>query len=253
MITIHSFKTILKENMLIAIEGNIGTGKSTIIEYLKQKYKDDSNILFIEEPLNKWLNLKDTDGQNILGKFYETPERWSYSFQMHAFITRAKDIISNQTKANIIIIERSIMTDRNVFASILKDSGKISELEWKLYQEWFNWLTEHFTCITPDSYIYLKADPMISYQRMVKRTRDEESNVSLEYIQSVTDKHDSWLEKSEKSPVYIIEVNRDFVGDSVFREEVIDRIVKVISKNIPHLHSSDSEKSFEELVESIHR
>ena len=87
----------------------------------------------------------------------------------------------------------------------------------------------------------------------VKRTRDEESNVSLEYIQSVTDKHDSWLEKSEKSPVYIIEVNRDFVGDSVFREEVIDRIVKVISKNIPHLHSSDSEKSFEELVESIHR
>ena len=92
MITIHSFKTILKENMLIAIEGNIGTGKSTIIEYLKQKYKDDSNILFIEDPLNKWLNLKDTDGQNILGKFYETPERWSYSFQMHAFITRAKDI-----------------------------------------------------------------------------------------------------------------------------------------------------------------
>jgi len=239
--------------MLIAIEGNIGTGKTTIIEFLKKHYASDPSVTFIEEPLEKWLNLKDTDGQNILGKFYETPERWSYSFQMHAFITRAKDIIAKDSLSNTIIIERSIMTDRNVFTSLLKDSGKISELEWQLYEEWFNWLTDHFKSITPDSYIYLKADPQISYQRMVNRTRDEENNVSFEYIKSVSDKHNTWLEDTESSPVDIIEVNRDFVNDSNFREEVINKIKATINSNLPKLHSSDSEKSFEDLVSAMHR
>jgi deoxyadenosine/deoxycytidine kinase len=239
--------------MLIAIEGNIGTGKTTIIEYLKKTYQEDPSVIFIEEPLEQWLNLKDTDGQNILGKFYGDPERWSYSFQMHAFITRAKDILSKDTQTNTIIIERSIMTDRNVFTSLLKDSGKVSELEWQLYEEWFSWLTDHFKSITPNGYIYLKADPNISYQRMVNRTREEEQSVPLEYIKSVSDKHDKWLLETESSPVETIEVNRDFVNDAAFRDAVMDTIGAVINSNRPRIASSDSEKSFEELLDAVCR
>ena len=55
--------------MLISIEGNIGTGKSSLVRMLEEKYKYTDAIVFIQEPVNEWLNLKDTDGENILEKF----------------------------------------------------------------------------------------------------------------------------------------------------------------------------------------
>ena len=55
--------------MLISIEGNIGTGKTTLINMLKQKFGKKNTVIFVDEPLQQWLNLKDSDGENILGKF----------------------------------------------------------------------------------------------------------------------------------------------------------------------------------------
>ena len=78
--------------MLISIEGNIGTGKTTLMRYIKDSFKDVSKVIFIEEPVDLWLKLLSDDGENILEKFYKNKERWSYSFQMHAFITRAKEL-----------------------------------------------------------------------------------------------------------------------------------------------------------------
>ena len=64
--------------MLISIEGNIGTGKTTLINILKKKFTNKGSVIFVEEPLQQWLNLVDKDGSNILGKFYGDQERWSY-------------------------------------------------------------------------------------------------------------------------------------------------------------------------------
>ena len=239
--------------MLISIEGNIGTGKTTLINFLRKKYGGKNTVIFVEEPLQQWLDLKDSDGENILGKFYGNQERWSYSFQMHAFITRSKAILEQNTEDNVVIIERSVITDRNVFASLLYESGKISEMEWQLYLEWFNWLTEHFEKVTPDKFIYLKADPEVSYQRMVKRTRDEESNVPLEYLKQVAEKHDSWLMSDEfDEKVITIDVNHDFSDSERFKSTVIDRVSQLIKDNVSSMSSSSSEKSFDELISSLH-
>lgn len=239
--------------MLISIEGNIGTGKTTLINFLRKKYGGKNTVIFVEEPLQQWLDLKDSDGENILGKFYSNQERWSYSFQMHAFITRSKAILEQNTEDNVVIIERSVITDRNVFASLLYESGKISEMEWQLYLEWFNWLTEHFKKVTPDKFIYLKADPEVSYQRMVKRTRDEESNVPLEYLKQVAEKHDSWLISDEfDEKVITIDVNHDFSDSERFKSTVIDRVSQLIKDNVSSMSSSSSEKSFDEMISSLH-
>ena len=81
--------------MLISIEGNIGTGKSILDKILKEKFNRNTNVKFLQEPVDQWLKLTDSDGTNILDKFYKDQKRWSYSFQMNAFITRVKDIISS--------------------------------------------------------------------------------------------------------------------------------------------------------------
>ena len=239
--------------MLISIEGNIGTGKTTLINMLKQKFGKRNNVIFVDEPLQQWLDLKDSDGENILGKFYGDQQRWSYSFQMHAFITRSKAILEQNTEDNVIIIERSVITDRNVFASLLYESGKISEMEWKLYIEWFDWLTQHFSKVTPDKFIYLKANAEISYQRMVNRTRDEETNVPIDYLKQVAEKHDNWLLNDDSNEnVITIDVNHDFSDSERFKTTVIDRVSQLIKDNVSSMSSSSSEKSFDEMLSSMH-
>jgi deoxyadenosine/deoxycytidine kinase len=211
--------------MIISIEGNIGSGKSTFVHIFKEFCKDISNIVFLQEPVDKWLALKDTDGENILEKFYKDQKRWSYSFQMNAFITRSKEIMANDVNTNIIIMERSVLTDRNVFATLLYESGNISEMEWKLYNEWYHWLTKEFT-IRPQLYIYLKADYNISYERMKKRSRVEEDIVPLEYIKKVSEKHDSWL--LNNPDCLVINVDEDFEHNISNKEYITKLMAKIL-------------------------
>ena len=118
--------------MLISIEGNIGSGKSTVIEWLKTQ--ENKNIVFVDEPVNEWLSIKDKDGMNALDCFYKDQKQNAFCFQILAYITRLKKLILKlEEYANqdiIIITERSIDTDRNVFAKMLYEDGLISSIEW---------------------------------------------------------------------------------------------------------------------------
>ena len=192
--------------MLISIEGNIGTGKSTLVKILKEKFSNDTTVKFLQEPVDQWLELTDSDGTNILDKFYKEPKRWSYSFQMSAFITRIKDIIKSNPTENLVIAERSIVTDRKVFAKLLMESKEISEIEWKLYNQWYTWLKEGFNAV-PNKFIYLRAEPDISYSRIQKRNRKEEENIKIEYIKGVHQKHEEWL--TDDPNVLVIDANND--------------------------------------------
>ena len=191
--------------MRIYVEANIGSGKSTLLNLLE----DDYNT--IKEPLDEWLNL--TDGnENILDKFYKDPNRWAYTFQMETFMSRIESIKNNEIEG-INIIERSIYTDMNCFASLAHNNGHIQELEWKLYNKWFNWLDNAFN-VKADGYIYVNTDPIISYNRIAKRSRTEESSIPFNYLEQVHQKHQQWL-NSTTTPVLILDGNQEFENNNV--------------------------------------
>ena len=73
---------------IVSIEGNIGSGKSTLLENLKTIFKDNSNVLFLREPVDEWEKIKDKDGNTMLQKFYANQEVYSFAFQMMAYISR---------------------------------------------------------------------------------------------------------------------------------------------------------------------
>ena len=79
-----------KNPIVISIDGNIGSGKSTLISEMKKQMKDNKNIIFLQEPVNDWISLTDDKNDNILNKFYQDKDRWAYVFQNFAFITRAR-------------------------------------------------------------------------------------------------------------------------------------------------------------------
>jgi deoxyadenosine/deoxycytidine kinase len=205
----------------ISIEGNIGAGKSTLVKILKEIINDDK-ILFIQEPVDEWLKLQDENGENILDKFYADTKSWAYKFQMNAFITRLQRLQKNLIKYKLCICERHINTDKNCFAKQLYEDQNISEIEWKLYNNWFNWLTSDDRYRKPKGIIYLKVSPEICSRRINKRNRIEESGVSLEYLDNIHKKHEEWL--SDKKNILVIDGDKDFENNSEYRKIVINKI-----------------------------
>ena len=173
---------------IVSIEGNIGSGKSTLIEHLKKNYKKD-NIIYLEEPVKEWTNIKDKNDKNILVKFYEDQKKYSFAFQMMAYISRL-DLLRRTIKENpesIIITERSLYTDKYVFAKMLYDSDKIEEIEYSIYNRWFSSMID----LAPlNKIIYMKTSPETSFKRIIKRSREGEDNIEEDYIRECNRYHD---------------------------------------------------------------
>jgi deoxyguanosine kinase len=215
---------------LISVEANIGTGKTTFIEIFQKLLKTlypQKQIVFLKEPLDEWFKITNDDNRNILDYFYKDQQRWSYSFQMNAFISRMKQIEQYANQDVIVICERCVYTDRNVFANLLKESGKINEMEWKLYNEWFFWLTQKEELL-PSHYIYLKADYKVSYERLLKRARSEEDTVPIQYIEKVAIKHDEWMETINHDKKTVFDVNMDFENCFKRQSEMMETLHQLL-------------------------
>ena len=136
--------------MLFYIEGNIGTGKTTfinlLISYLSRFHEINHDAQVTLEPVDEWMDTEDSDGQNILQKFYGDQEKWSFAFQMNSFISRVKKVQddyfspSKDDMKKILFVERSIYTDRHCFAKLCYESGKMTKLEYDVYCKWNDWL-----------------------------------------------------------------------------------------------------------------
>ena len=125
--------------MLFAIDGNIGSGKSSRVKDLKTHLSFNPSFIFLQEPVDDWNTIKTCDGTTILEKFYSNQDKYAFSFQMMAYISRLallKKTI-NENPDSVIITERSIHSDKNIFAKMLYDSEQISEIEYQIYNKWF--------------------------------------------------------------------------------------------------------------------
>lgn len=180
------------EFVLLSLEGNIGSGKSTVLKKLKEDYPQ---WIFVDEPVNEWLALKNGHGESLLEVFYKDKARWSYTFQNAAVLYRyqklrqAIDSLEGQGP-HIIVMERSLETDRQIFCSMLHKDGFIDTLEKKLYDDWF----AHLNAMLPpvNGYIFINTGPQMSFERVAKRAREGES-IPLEYLQELDQYHRNWL------------------------------------------------------------
>jgi deoxycitidine kinase/deoxyguanosine kinase len=204
---------------IVSIEGNIGSGKSTLLANLKNYFKNNIHIIFLKEPVDEWSKIKDENGITILEKFYDNQEKYSFSFQMMAYISRLKllkdtisqiktrqsfvsnqnfeEIINNNYELEkpkyIIITERSLFTDKMVFAKMLYDTGKIEHVNYQIYLNWFNTFADEFPV---NKIVYVKAEPETCHQRIATRHRDGEDNIPIDYLKSCNKYHDDMLDKN---------------------------------------------------------
>lgn len=196
--------------MIISIEGNIGSGKSTLLKILTKELSENKKYVFIQEPVQEWLKIIDSTGENILSKFYSDQEKYGFAFQIMAFTTKLQ-LIKNTIKDEntIIITERSVYTDKEVFAKMLHENNKIDEIMYKIYINMFDTFIEDK--INTKKIIYVKTKPEICCNRINKRERTEEKSISLDYLEKCDEYHNVWLENREN--VLTLDGNLEFEND----------------------------------------
>ena len=180
---------------IMSFEGNIGSGKSTLVDAFKSYYANTENchgqqFCFVQEPVEEWNTITDETGKTVIECFYADNKQYAFAFQMMAYISRLKTLkLALEKGYDIIFTERCLYTDRNVFAKMLYDEGKINEIEYKIYNRWFDAFVKDFPEI---EYIYLRTDPQTAFNRIVKRGRVGEI-IPLEYLTKCHDYHNNWL------------------------------------------------------------
>jgi deoxyadenosine/deoxycytidine kinase len=190
---------------IITLEGNIGAGKSTFLEKMRNYCRDREDILFLQEPVDIWGKVKQDD-KTILELFYEDQEKYSFPFQMLAYHTRyellkdAMESAMNSVKVKTIIMERSLEADRNIFAKMLYDEGKIEECNYSIYRLMSD---AGLKSLSADKIWWLNTDAEECARRIVKRGRTGEENIPLEYLQKCHQYHVDWLQNNPK--VVIVE------------------------------------------------
>ncbi|CAF0878151.1 unnamed protein product [Rotaria sp. Silwood1] len=191
-----------KKTFTIAVEGNIGSGKSTVLAYLSKSSICD----IVAEPIENWTNL---NGNNLLGMLYNDPHRWGFAFQANAQMTLAK-LHAQPSKSLIKVMERSIYSARHCFIENLYRNNILHNVEYKILNDWFQMLTSNDSCHL-DLIIYLRTNPETCLERIKFRNRSEEQSITIDYLKQLHERHEEWLSPQTRTlppPVLIVDANQ---------------------------------------------
>jgi len=204
---------------VVSIEGNIASGKSTLLETLKQSAdRSQVALCFISEPLqalqkNGWLQ-----------KFYRDMHRHAFSFQFIMLMKKWKSMLEQilklcstpQQRPVVIITERSLYSDSRVFTAALHSMGHIDNTDMELIQEAY----ETYLCTLrllhckEIGYVYLNTDAGECYKRYISRDREGET-LEPKYLNILQNVHTAMLSARCLPYVTVSETSGTKVADSI--------------------------------------
>ena len=213
-------KIIKKKNNFnfkrIVIDGNLGSGKSTLINKLKTKL-DNKNIKFVQEDVNLW--------QTYLDDYYKNINNGQSALRLQCIVLH--HFINSKFKENIsdkfTVYERSPLSCINIFSKLLLES-KILESKDLMLLEQINkdlgW--------TPDLIIYLQCNVKTSCERISKRNRStEKEKIDTEYIEKIHELYEDLYLNNEND--IVITVNAEEDENIVFKKVL--NILNCLFKN----------------------
>ncbi len=193
----------------IVVAGNIGAGKTTLTGLLSKNFGWTAHY-------------EDVENNPYLNDFYEDMVRWSFNLQIYFLNSRFEQIIDILKGKEVVVQDRSIYEDANIFAPNLHEMGLMSTRDFNNYQRIFKTLNSMVQ--PPDLIIYLRASIGTLVNQIEKRGREYEDNIRLDYLKRLNEHYENWIRSYKDGPVLIINVD-----DLNFAERKED-LAKVISK-----------------------
>lgn len=208
----------------ICLEGNIGAGKSTILNFFSQQ--DGFEIL--PETLNLWrtLPLPTSGTHNLLDSFYKDPASHTFPFQSYVMLTKVEQQL-HPSPHPVKILERGLHSVFHIFSRALHQEGFFKEVEYAVHAEWHRHFSAHHAQMMPDMFIWLKTDPEVNFHRVQLRGREEEAGITKEYLALLGQLHEDWLTQSPfKERTVILDGNQD-------KTKVLADCKEILKEKIP--------------------
>ena len=198
----------------IAIAGNMGAGKSTLVEFLSRTY----GVTPFYEP---------NDDNPYLADFYKDMKRWAFRSQLYFLCSKFRLHQQLDRQAGVVALDRTIFEDAEIFATALYQMRKISKRDWQVYQDFYAAILDAIR--PPDLLIYLRCPMRTLRQRIRLRGRKMEQAVAPSYLKRLDRLYEAWIAAYEMSDVLVLDTERlDYVHDLVHRLDVMQRIEAVL-------------------------
>ena len=211
----------MKKIKHIVISGNIGVGKTTLSGKISKQF-------------NWELQLEEVKDNPYLDDFYKSMKDWSFHLQIFFLNSRFNQIQKISESSNVVIQDRSIYEDYEVFTKTLNDSGVLMEREFNNYKRLYNTILKYIK--EPDLLIYLRnrnISKIIS--NIEKRSRKFEKSIDKEYLKKLNLYYENWIKKHPKEKVLTIDLSEnDFMEDPKFLKKIYSMIEKKINELTSH-------------------
>jgi deoxyadenosine/deoxycytidine kinase len=198
----------------IAIAGNMGSGKSTLVGFLSRTY----GIAPFYEP---------NDQNPYLPDFYGNMRRWAFHSQVYFLSNKFRLHQELDRTPGVSILDRTIFEDAEVFATALREMRRIDKRDWATYRDLYEAILEAIR--PPDLMIYLRCSMRTLRKRIRLRGRAMEQDVPLSYLKRLERLYEQWIASYRMSDVLLLETDRlDYESDLMYRLDVMQRIEAVL-------------------------
>lgn len=194
----------------IAIAGNIGTGKSSLVEFLTSTY----GIKPFYEP---------NEENPYLSDFYQDMSRWSFHSQLYFLSSKFRMHQQLQRSSGVVVLDRTIYEDAEIFATALHKMHKFTGRDWDTYWDFYQTILDAIR--PPDLMIYLRCSMRTLRKRIRLRGRNMERDIPLTYLKRLECLYENWLGNYPYGEVLVLETDKlDYINDMVDRLDVMERV-----------------------------
>jgi len=198
----------------IAVSGNMGSGKSSLVEFLCNHW--DIKPFFEPNEDNPYLE-----------DFYEDMQRWSFHSQVHFLTAKFKLHLELDTHPQDVIQDRTLWEDAEIFAESLYQQGRISDREYRTYRQLYESIRDQIQ--PPDLMLYLRCPVSTVRKRIAMRGRDMEKDIPDDYLERLHDLYEDWIADYSLSPVVIIPTHKlDYITNLVDYHDIVTTIEKYL-------------------------
>lgn len=194
----------------IAIAGNIGAGKSSLVEFLTRTY----GIQPFYEP---------NDENPYLPDFYVDMERWAFHSQLYFLSNKFRMHQQLERLSGVVVLDRTIYEDAEIFATALHKMRKFTGRDWDTYWSFYQVILDAIR--PPDLMIYLRCSMRTLRKRIRLRGRTMEQDIPLSYLKRLEGLYEQWLTNYQFGEVLVLETDKlDYINDMVDCLDVMERV-----------------------------
>jgi deoxyadenosine/deoxycytidine kinase len=214
----------MSQGKTIAIAGNIGSGKSSLVDFLSRTY----GIRPFYEP---------NDENPYLPDFYGDMRRWAFHSQLYFLSNKFRMHQELDQATGVVVLDRTIFEDAEIFATALQQMRKLTGRDWDTYWNFYQIILRAIR--PPDLMIYLRCPIRTIRRRIRLRGRRMEQDIPLSYLKRLERLYEEWIAGYGMGEVLILDSGRlDYIHDMVDCLDVMERVEALLPQDLERLHGA---------------